>query len=151
MLRHNKENGFQWKSETSTPGAQAQGGGRLRVCPGLMFSLSRHRLSPEQLCLTWARPTPDPRCWHLAGPPFCPPANTHLGPSVIPKHISCYVGATEGRGIYGKFHCEGRAWCWSALDRQIGPTHHLGDKVEMPEHDSEVPPYLCILVSHQAP
>lgn len=72
---------------------------------GLTFNLSLHRLSPQQLWRSWAEPAqiPGAGVWlvHPSGH-----QQTHLGPSVIPEQINCYVGAKEGQGIYGKFHCE---------------------------------------------
>ena len=90
-----------WKHWQQDTACRSPGSGKQETkgtSLGLTFSLSLQRLSPEQLWLTRARTALDPRCWHVAGPSFCTPANTHLGPTVIPEQINCYVGAKEGQG-----------------------------------------------------
>ena len=138
-----------WNKSSRSPGSGRQETESLSL--GLM---------PASLFTDWAQsscgsPGPDPLQLPGAGIWLVHPSahqRTHTLDQVSsPSTSAAMSGPQKGRGIYGKFHYEGRAWCWSVLDRQVGPTHHLGDKVEMPEHDSEVPPYLCILVSCQAP
>ena len=137
-----------WNKSCRSPGSGKQETKGTSL--GLTFSLSLQRLSPEQLWLTRARTALDPRCWHVAGPSFCTPANTHLGPTVIPEQINCYVGAKEGQGDLWEVPLWGEGTVLVS-PRQADRTHmSFWDKVEMPEHDSEVPPYFCILVSRQA-